>query len=291
MPDRQTAQATQHSLRGWEQLEDPDEVRRVLSEIRGIPPRDVFSCAELYDLAYPGYDGDADFYLERGRRGRVLYLGVGTGRIFSRLARENPDAVGLDSSPEMLELLRRRHPHVRAGQVLLGDAAAAPLGESVFDAVVAPYSFLQVVGEARVPQLLRNVLRALKPGGALLTDTFSPYLIPFRGKGLETNVRLTGTGTKIAIYVLYDHLRQDMTELALVERAGERTVLEMRLHYYFPHELLAAFRHAGFATCTLWGGYHGEAFDPSENEVFVYEAGKPTSAGHGPSTAAGVVLP
>lgn len=273
-----SAQSVVLSPKGWDQIEDQREVQQVLSHIRATARYDVYQCAELYELAYPGYQGDLDYYLDRGRVGHVLYLGVGTGRIFSRLARENPQALGIDNSPQMLALLRRRHPHIAAEQVWQADAVTAELPEVQFDAVLAPYSFLQVVEEERLPRLLENVRRWLRPGGRFFTDTFSPYIIPFGKKGLEASVRRIGTDTRIAIYVLYDHLRQSMTEMALVSERGEEKLLEMHLAYYFPHELQAAFQKAGFDGIRIVGGYHGEPFDPSENEVIVYEARRPEDA-------------
>ncbi|HEX3147903.1 MAG TPA: class I SAM-dependent methyltransferase [Gemmataceae bacterium] len=91
--------------RAWDIIDHPDEVRRVLERIRRTARFDVYRCADLYDLAYPGYGGDADYYLSKGRVGKVLYLGVGTGRIFTRIAQLNPEAIGLDTSGEMIDWL------------------------------------------------------------------------------------------------------------------------------------------------------------------------------------------
>ncbi|HEX3147904.1 MAG TPA: hypothetical protein VHR66_07455 [Gemmataceae bacterium] len=124
--------------------------------------------------------------------------------------------------------------------------------------------------------MLDNVCRWLRPGGTFHTDTFSPYLIPFTNCGLEANERLFGDHTRVRIYIEYDHVRQHMTEFALVERPGQADcVLEMDLHYLFPaqvHDLMAA---AGFDPPSVRGGYDGECFDPSKNEILVYEARRP----------------
>lgn len=260
----------------WEQLEDAEEVRGVLGRIQVATRFDVYKCAEQYELAYPGYKGDADFYAEKGKDGRVLYLGVGTGRIFNKMAETNRNIVGIDNSPEMLELLRRRNPKIKEDQVLLADATDAPLSANSFDTIVAPYSFLQVVDQERLPHLLKNIKKWLKPGGRFYTDTFSPYLIPFRKKGLETTIQTVNedTRTAIYIYIMYDHIAQKMKEMALINQAGEERVLEMDLSYYFPHELTAFMQEAGLEMPKIQGGYKGEQFEPSENEVIVYEAQK-----------------
>lgn len=263
-----------HSPADWDQVEDADEVRTILSQMSNAVRYDVYSAAALYDEAYPGYPGDADFYLEKGKQGNVLYLGVGTGRIFAALATRNPKAVGIDLSARMLDRLRQLHPRIGHHQLLEGDASAIELARNSFDTVIAPYSFLQVVDPTRLDALLRNIHRCLRPGGSFYTDTFSPYLIPFRKKGIEANIRRIGRDTQIAIYVLYDHLKQEMTEFAEVSRLGQAEVLEMHLHYYFPHEIADAFNRSGLGTPDIYGGYENEDFDPAENEVLVYRGQK-----------------
>lgn len=260
----------------WEQLEDAEEVRGVLERIQTATRFDVYKCAAQYEMAYPGYKGDADFYVEKGKTGRVLYLGVGTGRIFNKMTEANENIIGLDNSPEMLELLRRRNPRIRKDQALLADATETPISQNAFDTVVAPYSFLQVVEQDKLMQLLQNIRQWLKPNGRFYTDTFSPYLIPFRKKGLETTIQSINEDarTAIYIYILYDHIAQKMKEMALINNDGDERVLEMNLSYYFPHEIIALMKEAGFAEPNIYGGYNGEEFDPSENEVIVYEAQK-----------------
>jgi SAM-dependent methyltransferase len=261
-----------NSLDGWEFLEDAADINTVLAGLGACRRLPVYSCAELYDLAYPGYPGDGNFYLEKAGSGRVLYLGIGTGRIFAPLAKRNSDAVGLDSSPDMIARLRKRFPHINDQQIMHADAANADLPAGHFDTIVAPYSFLQAIEPERVPRVLENVCRWLVPGGKFYTDTFSPYLIPFRRRGLETNQRQLGKNAHVTIYVRYNHLGRSMTELAHVVTPKDECVLEMHLYYYFPHEITAALRQAGFPYVQIDGSYAGELLDPAESEVIVYEA-------------------
>jgi SAM-dependent methyltransferase len=261
----------------WSVIGNLAAARAVEDRLRRAERFDAYRRPELYDLCYPGYPGDASYYLRKGQTGAVLYLGVGTGRIFAPLAGANPEAVGLELSAEMAECVVRSWPALR-GRVLRADAAAADLGAGRFDAVFAPYSFLQCLDEASARAVVYNACRWLKPGGILCADTFSPYLIPFAIPGLEASVRIVG-GARVAIYVRYDHLPQRLTEHALVERAGAADcVLEMHLRYYFPGELSALFVDAGFEPPRVFGGYAGEPFDPVANEVLVYEARKPGAA-------------
>lgn len=269
-----------HSLKhSWEQVYNQQEVACILERIQRAIQFDVYKCPHLYDLVYSGYQGDKDYYLEKGKEGKVLYLGMGTGRIFSSLSEKNPEAVGLDISHEMIDLFQKRNPLIVKEQIMQADALTANLDENQFDTIIAPYSFLQCFDDEDTTKLLGNIQKWLKPGGKFHTDTFSPYLIPFTKKGLESSVLPIDERVKIAIYVLYDHFSQKMKELALIEEEGkEDRVTEMSLHYYFPRELYAMMQKTGLDVLQIKGGYNGEPFDPTENEVIVYEARKSESS-------------
>ncbi|HIH22620.1 TPA: class I SAM-dependent methyltransferase [Candidatus Micrarchaeota archaeon] len=255
------------------QIENQQQIAENLKNIQSAAMFNVFQCAEMYDLAYPGYEGDSDYYLEKGKAGDVLYLGVGTGRVFAPLARQNPKAVGVDSSSEMISLLWKKNPDIN-GQVLKADALSIDLGANKFDGVIAPYSFLQLFDKEDMGRLLTNVHKTLKLGGVFHTDTCSPFSFPFKKKGHEVSINAVSKGTRVAIYIIYDHIMQTMKELAVVSSGGEDKVLEMNLFYYFPHELSESLTNAGFVEVRITGDYKDEIFDPSEHEVVVFEARK-----------------
>ena len=269
--------ATEHpySLRDWDQIENEAEVSRVLRRIQIAKRFNVYQRVDLYERVYPGYPGDREFYAARGATGRVLYLGSGTGRIFGLIARQNPDAVGIDNSAEMMTVLRQRFADIPDHQLLLGDACRTELPTAHFDTVLAPYSFLQVVPSQDLPILLRNVQRSLRDGGKFIADVFSPYLIPFRRGGLEANVFEIAAEMRVGIYVCYDHLRQHMKEMALFDNNGDSTVLEMHLDYYFPRELSDKFLAAALAEPQIAGNYRGEPFDPINSDIMVIESTRP----------------
>ncbi len=62
----------------------------------------------------------------------------------------------------------------------------------------------------------------------------------------------------------------------MIEQAEESPrVLDMRLDYFFPRELLDRFTSAGFDSVELHGNFGSEPFDPARHDVVVYEATKP----------------
>lgn len=264
-----------YPLRDWEQIEDPAEVATVHARLASLPRLHVYDAPDLYDLAYPGFLGDDAFYRPIAATGRVLYLGVGTGRLFAAIARDNPRAVGLDYSPEMLDMLRRRHPHVPPEQLVLADATAPDTFDpESFDAVIAPYCFLEVVDRDLARRVVANVARWLVPGGRFVTDAFSAFLIPFRRPGLET-IEFPCEGHRISIHIAYDHVAQAMHESTAIASGEKEWVTDMTLHYLFPDEVCDLLRHGGLTVAGVTGEYGPERFDPSRHDVVVYDARKP----------------
>lgn len=261
-----------YPLRDWDQIEGPAQVSAVRERLASLPRLDVYAAPDLYDLAYPGFLGDDAYYGKFVAQDDSLYLGVGTGRLFASMAKANRRLVGLDCSAEMLDTLRRRYPDLAEDRLTLADAtASATFPADRFDTIVAPYCFLEVVPRYGVRSILENVARWLRPGGRFVTDTFSPFLIPFRRPGLETIEFPCGT-RRVAIYVDYDHVEQAMHESTVIGGPDGEWVTDMRLHYFFPAEVHDLFREAGLTPCETLGEFSNERFDPSQHDVVVYHA-------------------
>jgi Methylase involved in ubiquinone/menaquinone biosynthesis len=142
--------------------------------IRGMRERDVISAyarwAPVYDAVFgPVMDGarkHAVAALPPGT-GRVLEVGVGTGISLPYY----PDGVrvtGIDLSPHMLEIARRRIvrkglSHVEAVKEM--DASAMTFASASFDAAMAMYVMTVVPDPGRVFAEIRRVVR---PGGRVL---------------------------------------------------------------------------------------------------------------------------
>jgi ubiquinone/menaquinone biosynthesis C-methylase UbiE len=97
--------------------------------------------------------------------GRALDLGCGTGVVALALARRGFDVVGVDHSPEMLELARRKL--ARAGlsaELETGDVRSLRFGDGEFDCVTIQ-GLLHHLEE--LDPCLREATRVLRPGGFL----------------------------------------------------------------------------------------------------------------------------
>jgi ubiquinone/menaquinone biosynthesis C-methylase UbiE len=98
----------------------------------------------------------------------ALDVGSGAGLLSAELARRGLQVTGTDSSPEMVELTRRRAGEVAVGdrlRVLPADAHRLPFGTGEFDLVMA-LGLLPWLHDA--PGAVAELARVVKPGGWLI---------------------------------------------------------------------------------------------------------------------------
>ena len=98
--------------------------------------------------------------------GLVLEVGVGSGLNFSLYGKQVEVVFGIDPSPRLLAIARRRAAAagVRA-DLLLGSATAIPLADNSVDTVVMTWTLCSIPDPLAA---LREMRRVLKPGGRLL---------------------------------------------------------------------------------------------------------------------------
>jgi ubiquinone/menaquinone biosynthesis C-methylase UbiE len=98
--------------------------------------------------------------------GRVLEVGVGSGLNFPHYGKRVEMVFGIDPSPRLLAIARRRAAEagVRA-EFLQGSATAIPLADKTMDTVVMTWTLCSIPDPLAA---LREMRRVLKPDGQLL---------------------------------------------------------------------------------------------------------------------------
>ena len=138
--------------------------------------------AEFYDQIYRSRQ-DVAFFVEAAMEaaGPVLELGCGTGRVLIPTARSGVRIVGLDRSPHMLEVCRKRllsEPKEVQSRVELmtADMRDFKLGHT-FELITTPFrSFQHLTTSDDQCSCLEAIRRHLAKDGKLILDFFNPAL-------------------------------------------------------------------------------------------------------------------
>lgn len=103
---------------------------------------------------------------------RLLDICCGHGNVTEGLLASGAEVTGLDFSPAMLEMARRRCP---GASFVEGDAGALPFEDSAFDGVTVGFGLPHVPDPAAV---LSETRRVLRPGGRLAYSVWQGPEVP-----------------------------------------------------------------------------------------------------------------
>ena len=241
------------------------------------------SFADVYDEWYPaGPHTEAAVALllaltdgaaaDAGRPGRLLELGVGTGRLALPLAAAGRQVVGLDSSPEMLDLLRAKLGGSSTVQPVLGDLAdPAAWPDGPFDAVVAAFNLVCNVAD---PEAQRSVFtsaaKVLAPRGALVVEAVLPA--PWDGVERRLEVRSVTAEAVVLIATEADPSDGVVTGQHIELRDGDPVRLRpWRIRVAGTDELDRWADEAGLVLDARHADWEGSPFDPhGAGHVSVY---------------------
>jgi len=222
--------------------------------------------ARFYDLF--GEKPDVEFYKEQAllSRGKVLELGVGTARLALELARCGVKVVGIDNSPDMLRVARRKltkePTDVRRRLTLKRSDIRDPRLTEKFSMIYVPAStFGHLTNVEDQTKVLRCVYNSLEDGGRFVFDVeqFSPDKPPSSwwverkelGKGSVVVrsgfVRSDLREKKSTLHLFFDLYRNGK----LIERYYEYGVVAM----FTKRELVKLLRETGFKMVSVYGNF------------------------------------
>lgn len=146
----------------------------------------VFPEAALYDRLYPRIEGACiDRLRELAGSGRVLELGVGTGRCAGRLAAVGVQVVGVDRSSGMLAGAAAQWPGLA---LIRADLAQLPFrgGFRLAVSLVDTLSLMPTIDALRAA--LRRVAESLEPGGMLVDESWRAPAAPAEPRQLALSI-------------------------------------------------------------------------------------------------------
>jgi SAM-dependent methyltransferase len=115
--------------------------------------------------------------------GTVLELGCGAGRLTGHLCELARELHALDLSPAMVAYCRSAYPRATFTVGDLRDLSG--FTSSSYDAVVAPFNVLDVLGDAERREVLHDIGRLLAPEGLLIISSHNREYVPRRRPGFH----------------------------------------------------------------------------------------------------------
>jgi SAM-dependent methyltransferase len=247
--------------------------------------------APLYD-AFP-FEEDLPLYLELAgtEGGRVLELGCGTGRLSLPLLAAGHQVTGIDASPAMLSILRRKleaaGPDVHARATLLQADMRDFRLEARFDLAIVPVkSFAYLLERADQQRALSAILAHLRPGGLLAMDLLHPspaWLMEppgsvrqdLAGHVPEANATVVRTETAVSTD-LAAQVRVIRSAYEVIDSGGgvRKRIVEWPYRYLYRFEAELLLERAGFRIEALYGGYRREPFT-SDSRLMLFLARRP----------------
>jgi len=222
--------------------------------------------AKLYDPWSVSVTEDVGFYVEEAVRAGspVVELGVGTGRIAVPTAAAGIRVIGVDSSPGMIEVCRKRAELAGVAERLdlrLGELVAPPVEERVA-LVTCPFrSYLHLLDDEARLRSLGAVYDLLVPGGRFVFDVFAPGADDIA----ETHGRWLEREPGIYERADWDSRARTLT-LSVRGESGETSLV---LAWLTNDEWRSLLERAGFQVVGCYGWFDRRPYAGGEDTVWV----------------------
>jgi len=247
----------------------------------GVPPAGAYDAGAYgrmvgddYDRLYsqvPDTEATVDRLEDWARGGRVLEFGLGSGRLALPLVERGLEVCGIEGSPEMDALLRRKPGGERIA-VTIGDFAETEVDGEFALVVLALNTIFGMPTQERQVACFRNAARHLSanPPGRFVVEAFVVDPSRFRD-GPVVTPRLWGSGRVELQVQAWDPATQQIDTRNI--HLGDEGVRVMSLmnQYASPRELDLMAQIAGLELEGRWAGWQGEPFSvTSRRHVSLY---------------------
>lgn len=248
----------------------------------------------FYDYYSTGLEGDVEFYAEEAEKAGspVLELACGTGRILIPVAEKNIKITGLDLSPSMMCVAKKKisklSPEIQKNITLIeGDMRNFSIDEK-YNLIMIPYrAFLHLLTVEDQKQCLNTVYRHLSEKGLLIFNMFDPLLnvISSHFEPLGSSVKKVSeftreNGNKVIVSDTrqYDQEKQILEQYFIFEelnkegRVIDKIYTPLILRYVFRYEMEHLLELCGYRVISLYGDFKRGSFKYGCEQIWV--AGK-----------------
>jgi ubiquinone/menaquinone biosynthesis C-methylase UbiE len=234
--------------------------------------------ARFYDLIYhQNRDGVDNLFFQNEIRkagGKILEVGVGTGRMFTDALNSGADIYGIDISSHMLNVLKSKLNETEHYRVTRQNIIDFNFNFQ-FDLIIAPFRvIMHLLDKEDQIRALNNVSRHLNQGGSFIFDAFIPDLNPLINR-LNNQMDFEGEyqpGKKIRRFVSTtpDLINQVINiDFRIEWEEGNNLLTEewkVPLRFYFRYELEHLIERSDFSNYKILGDYQGNMLNINSKE-------------------------
>lgn len=227
--------------------------------------------AGVYDDWFPTADPDAIAFLTKlANGGKVLELGIGTGRFAVPLANNNLAVHGIDASESMIARLRGK-PGVDKITVTMGNFADVPV-EGEFQLIYVVFNtFFALQSQEMQVCCFQNVAKHLAKTGTFVIEAFVPDVTRFiKGHAIRP-MRIITDRLELDVSE-HDPITQRVVSQKVVMTDGQVKLYPVNIRYAWPAELDLMAQVAGLRLRERYTGWQREPFtSDSQKHISVYE--------------------
>lgn len=245
--------------------------------------------ADIYDALYGGQGQNADipFLLKLVKEygGPVLECACGTGRVAIPVAKEGFEIHGIDTSAEMLGVLRKKLlslPPVVRKRISFEkkDMRHFVLNRKFKTCIIAFNSLYHLKNDFEMMKFFRCVNDSLEEKGVLIIDVFEFDPDTPQGKfGLQTEIKDPNGRTirKYSKTLFGENQINDNWFRIVIENRGKKQTINRRfkLHYLLHDQMWKLLETKGFRVIKTYGNYNSEPYQHErQNERMIFVAEK-----------------
>ena len=237
--------------------------------------------ARFYDTIYHQIRDTVDneyFQNEiKNTSGKVLEIGVGTGRLFINALNQGADIYGLDISEAMLEVLSKKLQKKQYYRISLQNLIDFTY-DFKFDLIIAPFRvIMHLLDKEEQIKAIDNVFNHLNSNGRFIFDAFIPDLnqlikgisnqLDFEGeydRGKKIR-RIVSTSPDIINQIIQVNFHLEWEENNVLNH--EDWILPLR--FYFRYELEHLIERSKFKKYKIFGDYQGNELNQQSKEFVI----------------------
>ena len=237
--------------------------------------------ARFYDVIYHQIRSgvDTQYFLDKikNTKGKILEVGVGTGRFFAEALHAGADIYGIDVSKSMTDILKKKVHSSEQFRIYTGDACTMKLNKT-FSLIIAPFRvFSHLIEVSDQLKFLENIWEHLEQGGTFIFDLFIPNpellhkgidkVTDFEGEyepGKKLR-RITSSFSDIVSQIL------DITMLFEWEENNQWLSREwkFKLRYFFRYELEHLLSLSKLNLVHIYGDYNEGSLNKKSKEFII----------------------